>query len=314
MQKFNLDLKVLSLYDVIVIVFGIILTLINFAFSHKIEFWLTHTIVNITAICIIYLIAWYDKYKPSVLSTQLHYWYLVPIIFLTFKEVYYMVDPIHGIIYDQALIDIDRFMLGCDPTVELFAIANPILTEFLQIIYGTFYFLPIILGVNLLLENMDDEFMFVSSAVMFGFFLSYIGYLIIPAIGPRFTLHNFEMNNIEMPGLFLANYLREIVNSGESIPSGTLNPALVVQRDCFPSGHTLVTLIVMYLSVKFKVCTKYIMLPVGVLLIFSTVYLRYHYVIDLIAGALFMIFSIWCTHKIYNWWADYKGKEHFTFK
>jgi membrane-associated phospholipid phosphatase len=225
-----------------------------------------------------------------------------------------MVDPIHGIIYDQALIDIDRFMLGCDPTVELFAIANPILTEFLQIIYGTFYFLPIILGVNLLLENMDDEFMFVSSAVMFGFFLSYIGYLIIPAIGPRFTLHNFDMNNIEMPGLFLANYLREIVNSGESIPSGTLNPALVVQRDCFPSGHTLVTLIVMYLSVKFKVCTKYIMLPVGVLLIFSTVYLRYHYVIDLIAGALFMIFSIWCTHKIYNWWADYKGKEHFTFK
>jgi membrane-associated phospholipid phosphatase len=314
MQKFTFDLKVLSLYDVIVIAFGIFLTLINFMFAHKIEFWLTHTIVNICTIFLIYLIAWYDKYKPSVLSTQLHYWYLVPIIFLSFKEVYYMVDPIHGIIYDQALIDIDRFLLGYDPTVELYAIANPVLTEILQIIYGTFYFLPIILGVNLLLENKDDEFMFQASAVMLGFFLSYVGYLIIPAIGPRFTLHDFELNNLEMPGIFLTNYLREIVNSGESIPLGTLNPALVVQRDCFPSGHTLVTLIVMYLSVKFKVCTKYVMLPVGVLLIFSTVYLRYHYVIDLIAGALFMIFTIWCTLKVYNWWADYKGKKDFTYK
>jgi membrane-associated phospholipid phosphatase len=224
-----------------------------------------------------------------------------------------MVDPIHGVVYDNVLIDIDRFILCFDPTVELFAIANPLLTEVLQIVYGTFFFLPIILGIELLLENKDEEFLFEATAVIFGFFLSYLGYIVIPAIGPRFTLHDFHMNNIEMPGLFMTNYLREIVNSGESIPAGTLNPALHAQRDCFPSGHTLITLVVMYLSVRYKACTRYFLIPSGTLLIFSTVYLRYHYVIDLIAGALFMVFTIWSSHKIYDWWAGVKGRNKFKF-
>ncbi len=313
-QKFNFDYRALAVYDVIVIAFGLILTVINIVFAHKIEYWLFHVIINTIVILIIYLLAYIDKTNPTVLSTQLHYWYLVPTVFLAFKEVYFMVDPIHGVVYDGALIGIDRFLFGCDPTIVLFAIANPVLTEILQIVYGTFFFLPIVLGIDLLLNNKDEEFLFLATAIMFGFLLSYLGYLVIPAIGPRFTLHDFDLNNIEMPGLFLANYLREIVNSGESIPAGTLNPALIVQRDCFPSGHTLITLVVLYLSVKFKTCTRYILLPIGVLLIFSTVYLRYHYVIDLIAGALFMVFTIWCSHKIYDWWARVQGKNVFIFK
>ncbi len=82
--------------------------------------------------------------------------------------------------------------------------------------------------------------------------MSYLGYFIWPGIGPRFTLHNFETINQDLPGLFLTNFLREIVNSGESIPAGTSNPAEVVQRDIFPSGHTMITLIVMYLSFRLK--------------------------------------------------------------
>ena len=80
-----------------------------------------------------------------------------------------MVDPIHGVVYDGALIGIDRFLFGCDPTIVLFAIANPVLTEILQIVYGTFFFLPIVLGIDLLLNNKDEEFLFLATAIMFGF-------------------------------------------------------------------------------------------------------------------------------------------------
>ena len=105
-----------------------------------------------------------------------------------------------------------------------------------------------------------------------------------------------------MPGVFITDYLSEIVNSGESIPSGTPFPALVVQRDAFPSGHTQMTLLVMYLSVKFKSRTKYFLIPDGILLIFATVYLRYHYVTDLIGGIVFMFLTIWTGKYIYRWW------------
>ncbi|MEW6194705.1 MAG: phosphatase PAP2 family protein [Bacteroidota bacterium] len=215
-----------------------------------------------------------------------------------------MVDPIRGVIIDNYLIIIDRFIFGFDPTIELYKISSPLLTELLQIVYGTFFFLPVILGVDLILSDKTNEFKYSTFIIVFGFVLSFIGYLLFPAIGPRFTLHNFATNNIEMPGLFITDMLREIVNSGESIPSGTPNPASVVQRDAFPSGHTQMTLLVMYLSVKFVSRLKLFFLINGSLLIFATVYLRYHYVADLIGGFLFMLLTLLSGKYFYNWWNE----------
>lgn len=151
-------------------------------------------------------------------------------------------------------------------------------------------------------------------SVIYGFFLSYMGYFALPGIGPRFTLHQFDYINSELPGLLLTNFLREIVNIGESIPAGTVNPAEAVQRDIFPSGHTMITLIVMYFSIKLKSRSKYFLIPVGILLIFATVYLRYHYVIDLIGGALLMVFSVWSGKYLFNWWQKKNGLEEFKYE
>ncbi|MCB0729994.1 MAG: phosphatase PAP2 family protein [Ignavibacteriae bacterium] len=233
---------------------------------------------------------------------NLHYYYVVPLIFLSFKQVYVLISSIHSADYDNLLIEADRFLLGTDPTVFLFQYANPILTEILQITYGTFFFLPIILGVEFHLKKDFQKFNYVIFSVVLGFFLSYIGYFFLPAVGPRFTLHDFDLTNIELPGLWLTNFLREVVNSGESIPSGTLNPIEVVQRDVFPSGHTQMTLIVMYLAVKFNSRNKWFFLIDGSLLIIATVYLRYHYFVDLIGGFVFMILTLILGKRIFNWW------------
>jgi membrane-associated phospholipid phosphatase len=40
------------------------------------------------------------------------------------------------------------------------------------------------------------------------------------------------------------------------------------------------------------------------MLIISTVYLRYHYVADLIGGALFMILTVWSGKRLYVWWEE----------
>jgi len=108
--------------------------------------------------------------------------------------------------------------------------------------------------------------------------------------------------------------LRDITNAGESIPRGTLNPAEVVQRDIFPSGHTMITLIVMYLAYRLKSRSRFFFIPIGALLIFSTVYLWYHYVIDLIGGLLFMMFAVWSGKLIFNWWQRKIGKPEFEYE
>ena len=52
-----------------------------------------------------------------------------------------------------------------------------------------------------------------------------------------------------------------------------------------PSGHTVIALIVLSLSYRYARVLFYLFCPIVGALILSLVYLRYHYVIDLFAGA-----------------------------
>lgn len=304
MKKFLTRATDLNAADLIVVLFCSLLSLINIAFYFKIETWYLNVLMNCMIITFVFFVSSRSNESEKIFYRQIHYWYFVPLIFLFFKEIYLMVDPVRGITIDDYLIKIDRFIFGFDPTIELYKISSPVLTELLQIVYGTFFFLPVILGVDLILGDKTNEFKYSTFIIVYGFVLSFIGYILFPAIGPRFTLHNFEMNNIEMPGLFITDVLREIVNSGESIPTGTPNPASIVQRDAFPSGHTQMTLLVMYLSVRFKSKLKYFFLINGTLLIFATLYLRYHYVADLIGGFIFMVLTLWSGKQFYSWWNE----------
>ncbi len=310
MKQFKSIVKYFAAVDIITVLFLILLSFLNILFMQKVSQWYSHIMANTLIIVFIFIVSYQSEKTKKFVWRQLHLWYLVPFVFIIFKELYYIIDPIRGIIYDDYLILIDRFIFRTDPTIALYQIANPYLTELLQIVYGTFFFLPVILGVDLIRQKKSEEFNYSAFIIVFGFCISFIGYLLVPAIGPRFTLHNFEMNNIELPGLFITDFLREIVNSGESIPSGTINPAMIVQRDAFPSGHTQMTLLVMYLSVKFGSKLKWFFIINGTLLIFATVYLRYHYVIDLIGGLFFMIFTLWSGKYIYNWWSKIRTEKY----
>ena len=73
----------------------------------------------------------------------------------------------------------------------------------------------------------------------------------------------------------------------------------------FQAEHTQLTLIVVYLGHKYHLKTRWIMTVLAGLLIIGTVYLRYHYVVDLIGGAIFFLFTIWSGKKIQDWW-EYK--------
>ena len=306
-------LRNLKAFDLVVVVFFILLTLINIIYRDRVEQWLIFVFINTCVILFAFIIAFLENKYDARIWRVLHYWYVAPLILVTFKELYFMIKPIRQQDYDYLFIEIDRWMFGTDPTHFLYQFSHPVITEILQIVYGSFYLLPLLLGLFLLKNKRYLAMDFAVFCVIYGFYLSYIGYFALPGIGPRFTLHNFETMNEDLPGLFLTNTLREFVNAGESIPAGTPNPAEVVQRDVFPSGHTMITLIIMYLSVRLKSRSKYFFVPVGSLLIIATVYLWYHYVIDLIAGMVFMIFSVWSGKYIFNWWRRKIRQKEFEY-
>lgn len=305
----------LNLYaiDLLIISFATFLTFLNLIFLNRVEYWIIHIFFNTLFTILIFLIAKIDYEKKNIFWEQLHYWYILPTVLLSFKEIYFMIKPIAQVDCDQYLIAIDKFIFGVNPTEFLYQFSNPLLTEILQIAYASFFIMPLILLIEMLKNKQILNFRFLAFSLVLGFILSYIGYFLVPAIGPRFTLHEFEMTNVELPGLWLTNYLREFINAGESIPAGTLNPIEVVQRDVFPSGHTQMTLITIYLSYIFRAKSRYAIYFTGTLLIFATVYLRYHYVIDLIGGLFFMILTMYLSKILFNWWNNIRKDELFNY-
>ncbi len=184
--------------------------------------------------------------------------------------------------------------------------ARPWLTEILQIAYNLFYLLFLAVGYEFYRRHNLDLFHYFMFTCVYGFFLSYLGYFLLPAVGPRFTLHDFAAIDRELPGLWLTEQLRWFVNSGESIPVGVSTSEAIIhtQRDVFPSGHTMMTLVMMYLGAQYKVKARWLIYVTGILLIVATVYQRYHYVIDLIAGAAFAILCITTSARLYSYLKD----------
>lgn len=294
--------KYLHSTDLLFIGFNLILSTINLVFAERIPYWWVIIISNFAGSAFICLMAYTRHTTGWRLLRLLHDWYVPIATFFTFKALYFMIKPIHsGRDYDEVLIAIDRWLFGVDPTEWIMRFAHPVLTEILQLAYTLFYFLFLILGYEFYRRRSLDLFHYFMFTCVYGFFLSYLGYFLLPAVGPRFTLHDFATLDKELPGIFLTEYLRWFVNAGGSIPTGVPNDIAIslAQRDVFPSGHTMMTLVLMYLSGKYKARTRWFMYVTGTLLIIATVYQRYHYVVDLLAGGVFACVCIATSARLY---------------
>jgi membrane-associated phospholipid phosphatase len=191
---------------------------------------------------------------------------------------------------DRILITVDYALFGVYPTVWLEQFFTPWFTDLLALAYCSYYFIPLSLLVTLYFWGTEEEFSRTSSIFVLGYFLSYAGYILMPAVGPRFTLA--ALHQVPLQG---GNILNTVVN--------TLNTLEGNLRDCFPSGHTQMVLIALWLAYLYKRSLFWIYLPVSILLIFSTVYLRYHYVIDVAAGFAFAGMSVPLGMWVWDQWA-----------
>jgi membrane-associated phospholipid phosphatase len=292
----------LSPVDFVSTVFLLLLTLLNLIFCSRVAVWKELVLINVVVIAMIFFIAKLAETKQSKLLIGVHRWYCYPLIMFVFKEIYQMIHPINPTDHDQLFIAIDHWMFGVNPTQWMYQFSHPLITEILQSAYFSYYIIFILVGAEVFRRYPIERFDHAAFLIVYGFYLSYLGYFLLPAVGPRFTLHNFAQLDQELPGMFFTPLFRAIINAGESIPQGMANPVNIVQRDVFPSGHTQLTLICTYLAFHYRLHSRWFIVTLAVLLIIGTVYLRYHYVVDLIAGVSFFLLTIWTGNKIEPWW------------
>ncbi len=285
MRRIILKQRPADAVTIIFLLFLSVLTLIFYQHIPKAPFLISlYSIFFIAQIILI-------RFKNNGRFMGLFYDLIFPIlcVLVIFDSLEWIVHYVNPEDIDPILIRLDYLIFNNHPTIILERVMSPLLTDILQIAYSTYYFIPTSFGVVLLLNNQREEFNRTLFLILFCFYLSYLGYILMPALGPRFTISHLQTT--ELHGLFIAEPLQKLLNKLEGI-----------KRDAFPSGHTAVALTVLYLAYRFKKRFFRILLPIVAALIFSTVYCRYHYVVDIIAGFGLTLLTIFLGEWYYEWW------------
>lgn len=204
--------------------------------------------------------------------------YVIASVLVIFDSLGPLIRAVHPADGDAWLIAFDRWLLGCDPTVALSRFATPFLSDVLTVCYALYYFHPIVLGALVYADDRrlgrtgrEAGFRRYAFTIVAVFFFSYAGYFALPAVGPRYT----------------------VAHAGP-LPRGAVSSAIDQtldrleknKRDCFPSGHTMVVVAVLIEAARRSRKTFLGFLPFALGLVAATVYGRYHYVADVLAGLL----------------------------
>lgn len=221
------------------------------------------------------------------LSWYFRHWYALPLVSLCYREMSILIPAVWGRSFDGLLADLDFAIWRTNPTVWLERIQTPNLTEFLQIVYTLF--VPVVLLVPSLLwvNRRYKEFRYCAFLIALGFMVTYVGYLMVPARGPRYLLDSLQHQPLE--GRWFFHWMRATLDQIES-----------VNYDCFPSGHTELTILAWWSSRQISKRLGWVYFVYTLCIIFATVYLRYHYTIDLAAGALAAAFLILRAPMLYR--------------
>jgi membrane-associated phospholipid phosphatase len=191
--------------------------------------------------------------------------------------------------FDGVLASVDYAIFGAHPTVWLERFVHPVMVEVFTWAYVSYFFAPVALGIVLYRADASRFAEMISVGVAV-WTISYLGYFLVPALGPRYELAHLQ--TVQLPGALLAGALRDIMNSMER-----------VAHDAYPSGHVAIAIVVIAYSVRWTVRLRWVLVPMMLMLILSTVYLRYHYVVDVLSGFVLGGGLLFLIPRLCSWWA-----------
>jgi len=196
---------------------------------------------------------------------------------------------------DHLFAATEQSIFGCQPALLWYQLfPSKIVSELMYLGYFSYY--PIIAFALLYyFIKRYSEFERAAFICLGTFFLLYLVYLFVGVVGPQFYYPAVGVEQIAK-GIFpnmndaFADYDGHLTNVGWS---GGLFYQLVAEAHeagerpiaAFPSSHVGVTVVVMMLIAHARAWKLFLaLLPLAILLFFSTVYIQAHYLIDALAG------------------------------
>lgn len=224
------------------------------------------------------------KMRPGARAGML-FVYTVVFLFAVFESLALVLPYVQDRRYDAPFAAADAALFGGYPSVWLERFASPWLTDGLSVAYFFYFPMPLILFVPMVVKGKWREV----ERWLFAFLVCYYGayacYGAFPAMGPRFHLPEHAT---PLEGAALSDPIRRLID--------TLEPGTF---DAFPSLHAAILLVTLLAARRESSRLFRVFLPVAVAITVSLVYLRYHWVVDVVAGFLWAPVAVFLAGRLY---------------
>jgi hypothetical protein len=216
---------------------------------------------------------------PRRLWQWLRYWYPLVLVPAVFKLNGILVPQVNPRDLDAQLLAWDRTLFGEHPGVYLRWLESPWMTDVLRLCWMSYFVLPFVVAIPIYRRSFacgadPRAFAMTVFALTAGWYLSYLGYFVTPALGP-----GYFPDRVGMPPTGAAGTTDAMLSTlwrleGERI------------RDICPSGHVIIAVLCLWIAFRLRLAVRWLLIPVVLGLVVGTVYLRFHYGVDVLAGLL----------------------------
>lgn len=254
-----------------------------------VDYWPWRFAAHVVAIFVVHaLIQWYSV-RPNPVTSFLRHFY--PVLFYTwfFNEAGHLNRMFFDDYLDPLFIRWDQALFGFQPCVEfMWKFPYLLVSEVFYASYFSYYIMISGIGMALYLRSRLQFFHYVS-VVSFVFYICYTIYIFLPVIGPRVFFR--EIEGYSLPADLQA--LASTLSYPDAVQKGVFYNLMAWIYHHFespgaamPSSHVAVAVTTLYFSFRYLPAIRWFHLVMVVLLCASTIYCRYHYVVDVIAGLL----------------------------
>lgn len=208
----------------------------------------------------------------SKAGDALHAFAPLAVVIGIFQTVGFVVAVANSARWDAYFAAMDHRLFGGWVDAWRGALGRPAwFTDLLSVFYVSYYVVPVAMGVALYARGRREEFDRLTFGLQATLLSSYVLYFLFPTAGPRVPI---EQAPAVLGGGAVSEGVRWFLHTCE-----------MNAFDAFPSGHTAVSLV--FLAYGWRMFPRW-RVPLAVTaggIVFSTVYLSHHYVVDIVAGA-----------------------------
>ena len=221
-------------------------------------------------------------------------------IYTNMHDMVHLVNPND---IDLRLMAWDKYLLGFHPAIYLEQFITPDLTDFMYASYSAFLIYILVFSMYLYTNHKHEAFRETLVSIILTFYIGYIGYVLFPAVGPKFTMS--QMFETSLSGTQISDRLSFLINYEISE---------YTRRDCFPSLHNGIIFLILLFAYKYNKIYAIIFLPFAISLFISTLYLRYHYFVDMIAGFILASIIFYFGPILNKFWEDNRYNKNWQYK